>query len=229
MPFIVVMIDELADLMLTVPAEIEEPIARLAQMARAVGIHLVLATQRPSVDVITGVIKANFPSRIALRVSSKTDSRTVLDMNGAENLLGHGDMLFTPAGTPRALPHPRRLCLRGGDPRRSRDFIRAQREVVYEQHVEGLGLPPIGAELERRRRTALGDDDDLLEQAAELVIRSQLGSTSHAAAQAEGRVRPRGPADGPARGEGRRRPGPGLEGPRRADHAGRSGRSAAAR
>jgi S-DNA-T family DNA segregation ATPase FtsK/SpoIIIE len=101
LPYIVIIIDELADLMMTSGREVEESITRLAQMARAVGIHLVLATQRPSVDVITGLIKANFPARISFRVATKVDSRTILDSNGAEALLGKGDMLYLPSGSAR--------------------------------------------------------------------------------------------------------------------------------
>ena len=101
LPFIVVIIDELADMMMMVGKKVEELIARLAQKARAAGIHLILATQRPSVDVITGTIKANFPSRIAFRVSQRVDSRTIIDQQGAEHLLGRGDMLFLPTGSSR--------------------------------------------------------------------------------------------------------------------------------
>ena len=100
-PYIVIIIDELADLMMIDKANVEESITRLAQMARAVGIHLVLATQRPSVDVITGLIKANVPTRMSFRLATKVDSRTILDANGAEALLGRGDMLFLPPGTSR--------------------------------------------------------------------------------------------------------------------------------
>jgi DNA segregation ATPase FtsK/SpoIIIE, S-DNA-T family len=176
MPFVVVVIDELADLMMVAPRDVEDAICRIAQMARAVGIHLVVATQRPSVDVVTGLIKANIPSRVALMTSSQADSRVVLDMNGAEKLVGHGDMLFAPSN----LSKPIRLqaaWVTEAEIHGITDFIRTQREVVYEQSVEGLGLPP-GQGPHDGDSHGLGDDDDLLEQAAELVIRSQLGSTS---------------------------------------------------
>src|SRR5581483_639539 len=100
-PYIIIIIDELADLMMLDSGNVEESVTRLAQMARAVGIHLVLATQRPSVDVITGLIKANFPARVSFRVATKVDSRTILDANGAEALLGKGDMLYLPSGSAR--------------------------------------------------------------------------------------------------------------------------------
>jgi S-DNA-T family DNA segregation ATPase FtsK/SpoIIIE len=143
-------------------------------MARAVGIHLVVATQRPSVDVVTGLIKANIPSRIALMTSSQADSRVVLDQNGAEKLVGHGDMLFAPANASK----PARLqgaWVTEAEIHEVSGFIREQREVAYEHSVEGLGLPPTESELSVG---GAGDDEDLLNQAAELVIRSQLGSTS---------------------------------------------------
>jgi S-DNA-T family DNA segregation ATPase FtsK/SpoIIIE len=173
--YVMVIIDELADLMLTAPAEIEEPIARLAQMARAVGIHLVLATQRPSVDVITGVIKANFPSRIAFQVASKTDSRTVLDMNGAENLLGHGDMLFTPAGKP--------------EPYRVHGAFVSEDEAAsvvefWKARASRSFTPPLATDATLPENDEeLGDDvdeetDDLIREAAKLVVTHQQGSTS---------------------------------------------------
>jgi S-DNA-T family DNA segregation ATPase FtsK/SpoIIIE len=177
--YVVVIVDELADLMLTAPAEIEEPIARLAQMARAVGIHLVLATQRPSVDVITGVIKANFPSRVAFQVASKTDSRTVLDMNGAENLLGNGDMLFMPAGR----PEPYRVhgaYVTEEETARVVDFWKAKSQPGAPPPLATeVVLPPDAEEGENGDGEGGGSfDDDLIQEAARLVVSHQQGSTS---------------------------------------------------
>jgi S-DNA-T family DNA segregation ATPase FtsK/SpoIIIE len=174
-PTIVVLIDELADLMLTVQNEIEEPLARLAQMARAVGIHLVLATQRPSVNVITGVIKANFPSRLSFQVSSKIDSRTVLDMNGAEQLLGHGDMLFLPAD--RAEP----IRIQGAyvstaETARVVDWLVAAGETLDAASI----APPVDiiAEASELEMTALDERDELFAAAARVVVDHDQGSTS---------------------------------------------------
>jgi S-DNA-T family DNA segregation ATPase FtsK/SpoIIIE len=155
--------------MALLPAEIEEPIGRLAQMARAVGIHLILATQRPSVDVITGVIKANFPSRIAFQVASRTDSRVILDMNGAESLLGHGDSLYLPAGK----PEPYRIhgsYVSGEEIERVVTFLQSQGSP---QAAEESPLDPASA-LES------GDEaeDDLFEEAMRLVVLHQQASTS---------------------------------------------------
>jgi S-DNA-T family DNA segregation ATPase FtsK/SpoIIIE len=138
-----------------------------------VGIHLVVATQRPSVDVVTGLIKANIPSRIALMTSSQADSRVILDMNGAEKLVGHGDLLFAPSSASK----PARLQAAWVTEKEIQavgDWVREQRSAEYAMSVEGLGKPPGEGE----EHGGLGGDDDLLEQAAELVIRSQLGSTS---------------------------------------------------
>ena len=171
LPYMLVVIDELADLMMVAPRAVEDAICRIAQMARAVGIHLMCATQRPSVDVVTGLIKANIPSRIAFMTSSQADSRVILDMNGAEKLVGHGDMLFAPS----TVSKPIRLqgaWVTEKEIAGVTEFIRGQREAEYSTNVEGLGRPPAEGEED------LSGDDELLEQATELVIRSQLGSTS---------------------------------------------------
>jgi S-DNA-T family DNA segregation ATPase FtsK/SpoIIIE len=175
--YVVVVVDEFADLMVQVPGEVEEPIARLAQMARAVGIHLVLATQRPSVDVITGVIKANFPSRIAFRVASKVDSRTVLDMNGAENLLGMGDMLFLPSG--KADPYRvHGAFVSEEEATRVVDFWRAKAAAA------ALPTPPLATDvnLVEAEDEGAGEDDfmddELIPEAARLVVMHAQGSTS---------------------------------------------------
>jgi S-DNA-T family DNA segregation ATPase FtsK/SpoIIIE len=180
LPMIVVIVDELADLMMTVQGEVETPLAMLAQKARAIGIHLILATQRPSVNVLTGLIKANFPSRIAFRVASKVDSRTILDQNGAEALLGNGDMLFLPPGR----NEPQRIqgaFIGTDDSERVMAWYAARRdgalpaaepdilEVVRAMGADGDGGGG-GAED--------GDHDALFRQAAETCIQHQGGSTS---------------------------------------------------
>jgi S-DNA-T family DNA segregation ATPase FtsK/SpoIIIE len=173
-PYLLVVIDELADLMMVAPRDVEDAICRIAQMARAVGIHLVVATQRPSVDVVTGLIKANIPSRIALMTSSQADSRVILDINGAEKLVGHGDLLFAPSTASK----PTRLQAAWVTEKEIAgisEWIRAQRQPEYQASVEGFGLPPTEGSGEGG---GVGSDDELLDQAADLVIRSQLGSTS---------------------------------------------------
>jgi len=171
LPFIVLVIDEFADLIMTAGKEVEMPLARLAQLARAVGIHLIIATQRPSVNIITGVIKANFPARVAFKVSSKIDSRTILDAGGAEQLIGKGDMLVSYNGEITRLqcafvdtPEVEHVC----------EFIGEQRgypqafflpEYVDEKELEG-------------KEVDLADRDPLFEDAARLIVANQMGSTS---------------------------------------------------
>jgi len=172
LPYLIVIIDELADLMLTAAKDVEDPIARLAQLARAVGIHLILATQRPSVNVITGVIKANFSARIAYQVAQKNDSRTILDMNGAEQLLGNGDMLYLPSGSPK----PTRL---------QNSFISSEEVERLTAHIKkqpGYSKPYYLPSVVEKKKSGYGggDDshDDLFEEAAQLVVRHQQGSVS---------------------------------------------------
>ena len=172
LPYLLVIIDELADLMITAGKDVEGPITRLAQLARAVGIHLVLATQRPSVNVITGVIKANFSSRIAYQVATKIDSRTILDMNGAEQLLGRGDMLFLPTGSPKPIRMQNAFI--------STDEVEAITNFVYSQpsYSKPYYLPSI---YEKKRDSSTGfasDFDPMFEEAARVIVRHQQGSVS---------------------------------------------------
>ena len=171
LPFILVVVDELNDLMMVAARDVEESICRIAQMARAVGIHLVLATQRPSVDVITGLIKANIPSRLAFAVSSLADSRVVLDQPGAERLIGKGDMLLLTASS----SHARRLQGPWVDEEDVRKVVAHWRRQSGPSYVEGVEGPEAGSGGSGEGNE---DDDDLLEAAMELVVRSQLGSTS---------------------------------------------------
>jgi S-DNA-T family DNA segregation ATPase FtsK/SpoIIIE len=170
LPFIVVVIDELADLMMVASNEVEESIARLAQMARAVGIHLILATQRPSVDVITGLIKANLPARIAFRVASKTDSRTILDGNGAEQLLGRGDLLLLPPASSRF------IRLHG-------PYISEQESARLASFLRKQGKPTYDENITVEEKTALDgvelDKDDLYDEAARIVVQSGQASISY--------------------------------------------------
>lgn len=170
LPYLVVVVDELADLMLTAGKEIEGPIARLAQMARAVGIHLILATQRPSVDVITGLIKANFPARIAFQVASKIDSRTILDQNGAEGLVGNGDMLFMKGSN----------VIRLQGPFISVNEVDCVTEFIAEQGGTGpYFLPSIEDSPELTvQGQAQTELDDLFPQAARIIVQTQQGSVS---------------------------------------------------
>jgi S-DNA-T family DNA segregation ATPase FtsK/SpoIIIE len=169
MPYVVIVVDELADLIMTFAAEIETPVARLAQMARAVGIHLILATQRPSVDVITGVIKANFPARIAFQVATRIDSRTILDQNGAESLIGRGDMLYLPAGRPA----PVRLhgaYLSDADVERLVGYLRGFAAPVPEIDLDESARPDsVGGS---------GDEDPLFGEAARAIVLQGQASTS---------------------------------------------------
>ena len=180
MPQVVIIIDELADLMMAAPNDVEDAICRLAQMARAAGMHLVIATQRPSVDVITGVIKANIPSRIAFAVSSQVDSRTILDSGGAEKLLGKGDMLFSPVGSNK----PTRIqgCFVSDDEvEKVVDFIKNGGSAAYDNTImEEIEKQAVAEKSKGNSGDGGGFDaeDEMLPAAIEVVVEAGIASTS---------------------------------------------------
>jgi S-DNA-T family DNA segregation ATPase FtsK/SpoIIIE len=187
MPQIVIFIDELADLMMASPGEVEDSICRLAQMARAAGMHLVIATQRPSVNVVTGVIKANIPSRIALKVASQVDSRTIIDSAGAEKLLGKGDMLYFPVGAPKPM-RVQGCWVSDKEVERVVDFIKNTFKLEYDDNVmeEIERQAELAAMNNKKSKSAANDDsgdidsdDERLDEAIEAVVDAGQASTSY--------------------------------------------------
>ena len=176
MPFIVVIVDELADLMLVASKEVEDSIMRITQMARAAGIHLIIATQRPSTDVITGVIKANIPSRISFAVSSGIDSRTILDMTGAEKLLGRGDMLFLPMG--ESTPTRIQGAWITDEVKRIVDFTISQQKAMYDEKLMNLNPVSESEKIDANTNIKEEYDDPLYDEIVEFVITSGKASAS---------------------------------------------------
>jgi S-DNA-T family DNA segregation ATPase FtsK/SpoIIIE len=175
LPYIVLVVDEFADLMMTAGKEVEVPIARLAQLARAIGIHLVIATQRPSVNIITGTIKANFPGRIAFKVTAKVDSRTILDASGADQLIGRGDMLLSQSGELTRLQCP---FVDTPEVERIAKFIGDQRGFATSYELPEYIDPKDKDNNSGDRFMDLGNRDELFTEAARLIVRNQIGSTS---------------------------------------------------